>query len=48
MIDGCTVGYEFDIEEFLDREIRDHAVGGKKPLLAYPCIIKQICLVVGV
>lgn len=28
--------------------MRDHAIGGEKLLLAYPCLITQICLAAGV
>lgn len=36
--------HNFDMAEFLSRVIRDYAFGGKKELLAYPCMIIQLCL----
>lgn len=48
MIDGFIVGNEFDVVTFLSREIRDYGVGGEKALLAYPCMITQLCLDVGI
>lgn len=42
------VGYEFDMGEFLAREIRDQTVGEEKLLLVYLCIITLMCIVVGV
>lgn len=47
LIIGLIAGYEFDVRDFLAREIRDRAVGGDKLLLAYPCMIMQLCFVVG-
>lgn len=47
LIIGLMDGYKFDVGEFLDQEIRDRAVGSEKLLLAYPCMITQVCLVVG-
>lgn len=40
--------YEFDIGEFLAQEIRNQVVVSDKFLLAYPCIITQMCIAVGV
>lgn len=48
MIVSFIIGYKFDVVELLSQDIRDHVVGGKKALLAYPSMITQICLVVGV
>ncbi|KAF3648901.1 hypothetical protein FXO38_17947 [Capsicum annuum] len=48
MIAGCIVGYKFDVGDFLCQELRDREVGAQKELLAYPCIIMQICLAMGV
>lgn len=48
MIAEFIVGYELDVGDFLAWELRVWALGGKKFLLAYPCMIKKICLVVGV
>lgn len=39
MITCLISGYEFDVREFLDREMRDMGVGGEKLLLAYLCMI---------
>lgn len=36
--------YDFDIAEFLSWEIGDQEVGGEKSLLAYTCMMKQLCL----
>lgn len=32
-------GYEFDIREFLDWDMRDRAIKGEKSLLVYLCMI---------
>lgn len=45
---GFMTSYEFDIKEFLARYIRDQDIGGEKLLLAYPCLITQLCLAIGV
>lgn len=42
------VGYEFDVGQFLSREIQDRAEGGEKLVLPFPCMINQICLATGV
>lgn len=45
---GLMTGYEFNMGEFLAQEIQDRAVGREKILLAYPCMITQMCFTVGV
>lgn len=48
MIAEFKGGYEYDAGEFLAWELRDWVVGGERSLLAYPCMITQICLAAGV
>lgn len=48
MIAGFTVGYAFDVGEFLARELRDKAIAEQKVILAYPCMIILLCLTTGV
>lgn len=45
---GLVVGYEFNVGEFLAWEMKDKAMGGEKLLLAYLCLITQLCLAAGV
>lgn len=46
MIAGFMVGYEFEMGEFLAREICDRAMGREKLLLEYLYLLTQICLAV--
>lgn len=44
MITYFTTGYEFDVGEFLSRELQDREVGHQNTLLAYLYMITQIYL----
>lgn len=48
MIAGFKVSCEFDVGEFLSRELRDREFGGQKALLGYLCIITLIFLAAAV
>lgn len=48
MIANFIVSYKFYIGEFLAQVLKDRAVGRQKELLAYPCMLTQIFLAVGV
>lgn len=48
LLAGLMVGYEFDIVQFIFREICGRALGVDKVILAFPCLAPQICLEVRV
>lgn len=48
LIAGLMVGYEFDVAQFISREILEQAVGGEKVILASSCLLTKIFLKVGV
>lgn len=48
LIARFIASYEFDVRDFLAQEIIEQALGGKKSLLAYPCMATLICLAMGV
>ncbi|KAF3648907.1 hypothetical protein FXO38_17937 [Capsicum annuum] len=48
MLAGFTAGCAFDVGELLARELRVRKIGSQKAFLAYPCMITQICLALGV
>lgn len=43
LISGLMAGYKFDMGEFLSWNIWDKAMGREKLLLAYSCMITQLC-----
>lgn len=47
LIAGFRASYDFDVWEFLAREMRERSIEGQKLLLAYPYLISKLCLTVG-
>lgn len=45
---GAIAVYEFDVSQFISRELWDRAVRREKLVLAFPCLITQIFLEAGV